>query len=72
MVNTALLEDVIAKKGIKECFICEQLNISQQAWINKKKNEREFKASEIDKLTELLNITTYKAMKDIFFAANVE
>lgn len=72
MVNTELLEKAIADKGVKECYICEQLEISQQAWITKKKNEREFKASEIDKISKILNITNYKALKDIFFAANVE
>lgn len=68
MVNTELLEKTIAGLGIKEKFICDQLNISQQAWIMKKHNEREFKASEIDKLSELLKIDTYKSLRQIFFA----
>jgi hypothetical protein len=67
MTNTALLEDYIKKSGYKKGFLVEALGISRYGFILKCNNKAEFKASEIDILCKLLNISVRDRMA-IFFA----
>ena len=67
MTNTALLEEYIAKSGLKKGFLAKSLGISTYALTLKINNKNEFKANEIDILCKLLNIGIRDRMR-IFFA----
>ena len=67
MTNTKLLRNIISSKGLKYGYIAEQLNISHQSLIRKIENKTEFKAGEIKKLCELLEINDYEEKESIFF-----
>lgn len=72
MTNSALLKKKIKEKGVKLGFLVEKLNTSYR-WLNKKiNNEKDFTASEIDTLCEVLGIADLKEKERIFFAKNVE
>lgn len=72
MTDTDLLMDYVKKSGLKLGFIAEQLNLSRFGLAKKIKNNSEFKASEIEKLCNLLNITSMRDRNRIFFAQKVE
>ena len=67
MTNTSLLRKMIDKSGYKLHFIASKLGITYQGFLRKINNETEFKASEIQGLKELLNLTD-KERDEIFFA----
>ena len=67
LTNTVLLEEEIKSSGLKKGYIASKLGISRYSLINKISNKNEFKASEIDTVCEVLNISTTKRMR-IFFA----
>lgn len=72
MTNSKLLKKKIAEKGLKIGFIVEKLGTSY-GWFNKKLyNEKEFNASEMQILCDLLGITDLAEKDRIFFAKNVE
>lgn len=72
MTNSELLKEKIKQNGLKLGFIVEKLETSY-AWFNKKlENEKEFTASEIQTLCDILNITDIAEKDRIFFAKNVE
>jgi hypothetical protein len=72
MTNTKLLKAKIKEKGVKKGFLVKALNTSYH-WLGKKiENEKEFKASEIETLCEVLGITDNDERNEIFFAKNVE
>ena len=72
MTDSALLQKKIKEKGVKLGFLVKKLNTSYH-WLNKKiNNEKDFTASEIDILCEVLGITDLKEKDRIFFAKNVE
>jgi DNA-binding Xre family transcriptional regulator len=62
-----MLEKVISNSGFKKSHIAEQMGINAYTLTLKIKNEREFKATEIDALCKILNIDVSSRMK-IFFA----
>lgn len=71
MTNTRLLREKIDESGYKLRFIAKQLRITYQGFLNKINNESEFKASEIQILSELLRLS--ETERDaIFFTQNVE
>lgn len=71
MTNTVLLEQIIKEKGIKKAKIVEVLDISY-SWMKKKINNKvDFKAVEIQKLCELLEINDLELKDRIFFAEDV-
>lgn len=72
MTNTKVLRDLIESKGVKLKFIAEQLGLSAYGFQLKLNNHREFKASEIAKLCELLDIKSMKLKEEIFFANKVD
>ncbi len=72
MVNSDLLNDLIKEKGIKKSLIVDKLGTSYH-WLNKKiSNEKQFKAFEIQKICEILDIKDLKLKEKIFFAPNVD
>ena len=72
MTNTKVLRDLIESKGLKLKFIAEQLGLSAYGFQLKLDNQREFKASEIAKLCELLDIRSMKLKEKIFFVKEVD
>lgn len=67
MTNTSLLEGYIEKSGYKRSYIAKALGITRAGLFLKCTNQNEFKASEIEKMCQLLNIDTADRMR-IFFA----
>lgn len=67
MTNTELLKAKIEKSGYKLKYIAEQIGITYYGFLKKVNNKTEFKASEIQTLCELLEITGEEKEK-IFFA----
>lgn len=72
MVNTEALEKKIRDQGIKKVFLAEKLGITSFGLSKKINNINEFKASEIQTLCELLNITSLKEKESIFFDSKVD
>ncbi len=70
MTDTSLLRKKIDESGYKLRFIAKKLNITYAGFLKKVNNETEFKASEIQILGELLNLTREEIDK-IFFTLNV-
>ena len=68
MTNTKLLKEVIEKSGLKIGFIAEFVGISRQGLWNKINNISAFNQYEIDKMCEVLKITSLKRKEAIFFA----
>ena len=71
MTNTTLLRRKIDESGYKLIFIAEKCGLTYQGLLKKIRNETEFKASEIQTLKELLNLTT-EEVNAIFFAVHVD
>lgn len=71
MTNTNLLREKIDDSGYKLRFIAGKLGITYQGFLKKINNETEFKATEIQNLKELLNLTDEERDK-IFFTLSVE
>lgn len=57
MTNTAELRAAFARCNVSKAEAARVLGISRQNLYMKINNQREFRASEISKLSELLNIT---------------
>lgn len=70
MTNSKLLRDLIDGKGIKISYLAKSIGICRPALYSKINNEREFTASEILKLSEILGINL-KEREKIFFANEV-
>ncbi len=71
MTNTSMLEQKIKASGYKRSYIADLLGISAYALSMKIRNETEFKASEIEKLCQLLGFEVNTRMA-IFFANAVD
>lgn len=67
MTDTKLLRELITNAGLKYKYVASTLGITPQALQQKIENDREFKASEIDGLAKLLDLTP--ADKDRIFSA---
>ena len=73
MTNTKALEELIASSGYKKSYIAKAIGLKSSFGLSKKiRNENEFKATEINKLCELLEITSLKEKERIFFAKQVD
>ena len=68
MTDRKLLEAKIKQKGLKKYFLAEQLGVSRATFSALLNNDTEFKASQIHKLCELLDINDEETMRSIFFA----
>lgn len=71
MTNTDLLKEILSDSGYKLTYVANELGITYQGFLNKINNESEFKASEIQTLKELLNLTN-KERDKIFFTKKVD
>ena len=67
MTNTRLLEENIKNSGYKKSHLAKELGVSRYGFALKCNNKAEFKASEIDILCNLLNLSVRERMA-IFFA----
>ena len=72
MTDVELLRDRIDNSGYKMSYLAKQLGLTPQGFYLKVNGTNEFKATEIQKLCELLCITEPEEMKRIFFASSVE
>ena len=72
MTNTALLEEKIAKSGLKKSYIAKAIGLSGYGLALKIQNVHEFKASEIEKMCILLGIDDLEERCAIFFASKVD
>ncbi len=72
MTNTEKLKSLINERGLKQGFIAEKLGITSYGFAKKVNNETEFKASEIQKLCEILQITSLREKEAIFFNSKVD
>ena len=68
MTDTKLLKELIDKSGLKIGFIADFVGISRQSLWNKINNVSPFNQYEIDRLCEVLKITSLKQKESIFFA----
>ena len=71
IVDTALLEDAIAKSGIKKKKIAELLGLSTYGLSKKIRNETEFLATEIVLICEILHLSP-EMRELIFFTLRVD
>lgn len=67
MTDTERLRSAIQRCGLKYKFIANELGLSSYGLQKKIENQSEFKASEIQKLSELLGLSETDRTK-IFFA----
>lgn len=68
MTNTQLLVDLITESGYKRSYIAKAIGLNSAYSLARKiNNESEFKASEINALCELLNISSLEKRQEIFF-----
>lgn len=67
MTNTVLLEKKIAQSGLKKGYLAMRVGLSKAGFRNCCTNKAEFKASQIDILCDLLNITSLEERQAIFF-----
>ena len=72
MTNTAKLEEIIEKSGLKKSFIAKKIGLSAYGFAKKLRNETEFKSSEINGLCDLLKIDSLEEKESIFFANKVD
>ena len=69
MTNTKLLEKVIKEKGLKKGHIAKQLGVSRSGLNNLIKGRADFRASQIQKLSDVLDLTETQK-NAIFFAVS--
>lgn len=72
MTNTLKLRALLIENNLTNEDVAKQLGISKQSFSMKINNKREFKASEINKLSALLNLSNTCDIMPIFFANRVE
>ena len=51
------LETLISESGLRKNYIAECMGISEQAFCNKLKGRRRFKEEELDRLSEILEVS---------------
>lgn len=66
MTDSEALNKVIENSGLKLTFIARALKLSREGFYKKLNNQTEFKASEIVKMQEILNLSNEQRDK-IFF-----
>lgn len=71
MTNTTKLRDAINRKGLKYKAVAERLGITPYGLQKKIENDNEFKASEVGKLAEMLDLDFHEK-ESIFFAREVD
>lgn len=71
MTDSEALSKAIENSGLKLTFIANKLELSREGFYKKLNNQTEFKASEIVKLQDTLNLSN-KERDKIFFTNKVE
>ena len=71
MTDSEALSKSIENSGLKLTFIANKLELSREGFYKKLNNQTEFKASEIVKLQDILNLSN-KERDKIFFTNKVE
>lgn len=66
MINDEMLKQKIEESGLKIGFIVTKLGLSHQAFLNKMNGATSFKLDEIQKLCNILNLTS-EERDEIFF-----
>ena len=69
MTDSEALNKVIENSGLKLTFIARALKLSREGFYKKLNNQTEFKASEIVKMQEILNLSNEQRDK-IFLQIN--
>jgi DNA-binding Xre family transcriptional regulator len=69
--NQSLLDERIEQKNLKLKGVAKELGITPQALKLKRQSKAPFKANEIAKLCEILDINDFEEMSEIFFAVEV-
>lgn len=72
MTDTEKLRKLISESGLKLEYIAKQLDITRFSLQKKLENITEFKASEIQRMCEVLKIEDADLKEQIFFAQNVD
>lgn len=67
MTDSEALRLKISEEGLKLKFVAQQLGITRQGFRLKVNNTNEFTSGEIQKLCEILNISSLKEKERIFF-----
>ena len=67
MVDTEKLENLIQSSGYKKSFIAQKLGISSVSLWKKANNMTKFTGVEINELCKLLDVTSIKQQREIFF-----
>ena len=68
MTDTKLLNEFIAKSGLKKRWIAETMGLSPYGLTLKINNTSKFYVNEVQLLCHILNITSLKDKERIFFA----
>lgn len=69
LTNTEMLRLKIKESGLKYSYIAKQLNLSAYGLQKKIEGDTEFKASEIETIKDVLNLT--RVERDQIFFANM-
>lgn len=72
MTDTIRLRELIDSKGLKLKWIAEQMDLTPYGLAKKISNENEFRASEIQKLCDLLCVSDTDEKERLFFAQKGE
>ena len=72
MTDTLELEIAIRRSGLTKEEVAKRLNLSNMGFYQKLNNITEFKASEISRLYEILNLKSLEDQQRIFFKREVE
>lgn len=71
MTDSKAVRELIQSKGLKLKYIAKQLGLSDYGFLKKLDNISEFRPSEINKLCEILGITSLKEKDRLFFKKKV-
>lgn len=72
MTDTLELEISIKRSGLTKEEVAKRLNLSNMGFYQKLNNITEFKASEISRLYEILNLKSLEDQQRIFFKREVD
>ena len=72
LTDSKLLEEYIAKSGLKRAFIAERIGLSRSGLWKKINNLAAFNQYEIENLCSVLGICTVQEKENIFFAQFVD
>lgn len=72
LTDSKLLEEYIAKSGLKRTFIAERIGLSRSGLWKKINNLSAFNQYEIENLCSVLGICTVQEKENIFFAQLVD